>query len=138
MLFLFSHSVVVSNSFVSPQTVAGQAPLPMKYPRQEYWSGLLFPSLGDLPDPAIQLASPALLGGLFTTDPPGKLREKSTTMKKKISALISFLKIQAGFLTSSHSYDTKLSLGLPKILGAFLGESQVNDQVTHHFYDPTE
>jgi len=35
----------------------------MEYPRQEYWSGLLFPSPGDLPDPAIQLASPALLGG---------------------------------------------------------------------------
>ena len=110
----------------------------MGFSRQEYWNGLLFPSPGDLPDSAIQPSSPALLGGLFTTDPPGKLREKSTTMKKKKSTLISFLKIQAVFIKSSHSNDTKLSLGLPKIMGAFLGASQVNDQVTHHFYDPTE
>ena len=119
-------------------TVARQAPLSMGFSRPEYWNGLLFPSPGDLPDSAIQPSSPALLGGLFTTDPPGKLREKSTTMKKKKSTLISFLKIQAVFIKSSHSNDTKLSLGLPKIMGAFLGASQVNDQVTHHFYDPTE
>ena len=37
---------------------------------QEYWSGLPFPSPGDLPDPGIEPASPALAGGLFTTEPP--------------------------------------------------------------------
>ena len=37
----------------------GKAPLPMGFPRQEYWSGLLFPSLGDLPKPGIKSASPA-------------------------------------------------------------------------------
>ena len=41
-------------------TVARQAPLSMGFPRQEYWSGLLFPSLGDLPDPGIKPKSPAL------------------------------------------------------------------------------
>jgi len=41
--------------------------------RQEYWSGLPFPSPGDLPDPGIKLMSPALAGGFFTTVPPGKL-----------------------------------------------------------------
>ena len=40
--------------------------------RQEYWSGLPFPSPGDLPDPGIEPASPALAGGFFTTLPPGK------------------------------------------------------------------
>ena len=40
---------VVSNSFVNLWTVAHQAPLSMEVPRQEYWSGLLFPSPGDLP-----------------------------------------------------------------------------------------
>ena len=110
----------------------------MEYPRQEYWNGLLFPSPGYLPDPWMEPESPALAGGFLTAKPPGKLREKSTTMKKKKSTLISFLKIQAVFIKSSHSNDTKLSLGLPKIMGAFLGASQVNDQVTHHFYDPTE
>ena len=44
----------------------------MGFPRQEYWSGLPFPSSGDLPDPEIQPVSPALVSGLFTTKPPGK------------------------------------------------------------------
>ena len=39
-------------------TVACQAPLSMRFPRQEYWSGLPFPSLGDLPDPEIKLKPP--------------------------------------------------------------------------------
>ena len=41
-------------------TVACQAPLSMGFSRQEYWSGLLFPSLGDLPNPGIEPRSPAL------------------------------------------------------------------------------
>ena len=44
----------------------------MRFPRQEYWSGLPFPSPGDLPDLGIESASPALAGGLFTTEPPEK------------------------------------------------------------------
>ena len=43
----------------------------MGFPRQEYWSGLPFPFLGDLPGPGIKLASPALAGGFFTSEPPG-------------------------------------------------------------------
>ena len=49
-----------------------QAPLFMRFPRQEYLSGLPFPSPGDLPDPGIKPVSPALAGGFFTTEPPGK------------------------------------------------------------------
>ena len=59
----------------SPWTVAHQAPLSSKFSRQEYWSGLPFPSPGDFPDPRIEpvsLASPALTGGFFTTAAPGK------------------------------------------------------------------
>jgi len=44
----------------------------MGFPRQEYWSGLSFPPPGDLPDPGIEHMSPALEGGFFTTEPPGK------------------------------------------------------------------
>ena len=58
--------------FVNPWAVAHQAPLSMGFPRQEYWSGLPFPSPGDLPDPGIEQASPALAGKLFTTMIPGK------------------------------------------------------------------
>ena len=65
----------MSNSFVTPWTVAWQAPPSMGFPREEYWDGLPFPSLGDLPDPGIEPKSPmspALAGGFFTTKPPGK------------------------------------------------------------------
>ena len=44
----------------------------MGFPRQESWSGLLFPSPGDLPDPETEPPSPTLAGGFFTTKPPGK------------------------------------------------------------------
>ena len=66
---------VVSNSFATPWTEACPAPLFMGFPRQEYWSGLPFPSLGDLPDPGIKPMSPephVLAGRFFTTEPPGK------------------------------------------------------------------
>ena len=52
--------------FASPGTVAHQAPMSMGFSRQEYWSGLPFPSPGDLPDPGIKPGSPALAGGFFT------------------------------------------------------------------------
>ena len=55
-----------------PWTVARQAPLSMGFPRQEYWSGLPFPSSGDLPEPGIEPVSPALADGFFITEPPGK------------------------------------------------------------------
>ena len=64
---------VVSNSFVTPWTVAHQLPLSMRFSKQEYWSGVPFPSPRDLPYPGIELkfsVSPALTGRLFTTEPP--------------------------------------------------------------------
>ena len=66
---------IVSDS-VTPWTVAHQAPLSMGFPRQEYWSGLLFSSPGFLPDSEIEpksLALPVLAGRFFTTESPGKL-----------------------------------------------------------------
>ena len=62
--------------FVTPWTVACQAPLSMEFPRQEYWSGCHFPSPGDLPDPGTKptsLTSSTLVGGFFTTAPPGRV-----------------------------------------------------------------
>ena len=50
-------------------TVAHQASLSKEFSKQEYWSGLLFPTPGDLPDPGIEPESPALVGGFFTTEP---------------------------------------------------------------------
>ena len=62
----------MSDSSVTPWTPARQAPLSMGFPRQEYQSRLLFPFSGDLPDPGIKPASPALAGEFFTTESPGK------------------------------------------------------------------
>ena len=63
---------------VTPQTVAHQPSLFMGFPRQEYWSELPFFPPGDLPNPGIEPASPALAGGFFTTEPPGKPLDKNT------------------------------------------------------------
>ena len=55
--------------------VALWGPLSVGFTRQEYWSGLLFPSPGDFPDPRIEppsLMYPALVGGFFTTEPTGE------------------------------------------------------------------
>ena len=59
----------------TPWTADHHAPLSMEFSRQEYWSGLRFPTPEDRPNPGIKcttLASPALAGGFFATEPPGK------------------------------------------------------------------
>ena len=58
--------------FGTPWTVAQQTSLSMGFHRQEYWSGLPFPSPGDLPNPGIETASPAFTCGFFTTESPWK------------------------------------------------------------------
>ena len=60
--------------------MAGQAPLSVGLPRQEYWSGLPFPSPRDLSDLGIE---PALAGRFFTTEPPGKPSESVELMQIK-------------------------------------------------------
>ena len=67
----------MSDSLAIPRTVG--VPLSVGFPRQEYWDGLSFPIPGDLPYPGIEPvspASPALAGGFFTTEPPGKLIQR--------------------------------------------------------------
>ena len=58
--------------FATLWTVAHQNSLSIGFPRQEYWSGLPFPSPGALPDPGVELESPELAGRFLTTEPPGK------------------------------------------------------------------
>ena len=57
---------------VTPWTVACQAPLCMEFSRKEYGNGLLFPTLGDCPNPGIEPMFPELARGFFTTLSPGK------------------------------------------------------------------
>ena len=58
--------------FVTPWTVARQAPLSMGFSRQGYWSGLPCPPPGDLPDPGIKSRPPALQADSLPSEPPGK------------------------------------------------------------------
>ena len=65
------HSVMFASA--APWTIAHQALLLMEFSRQEYWSGVPLPPLGDLPDPGIEpasLASPSLADRFFTTSAP--------------------------------------------------------------------
>ena len=55
----------VCDSFATPCSVMHQDPLPMEFSSEEHWSGLPFPTPGDLPHPGIELASPALAGRFF-------------------------------------------------------------------------
>ena len=66
--------------FATPWTVAPQAPLSMGFFRQEYWSGLPFPSPGDLPEPGIKPRSPSFEAGALTSEPPGKPSKGSRLM----------------------------------------------------------
>ena len=75
LLLLFSLSVV-SSSFVTPWTVAHQLPRSMGFSRQEYWSGLPFLSPENLSYPGSKPCSPALVGGFFTTEPPGRPKSR--------------------------------------------------------------
>ena len=58
--------------FVTPWAVAHHAPQSMEFSRQEYWSGLPFPSPGDLPNSGIKPGSPALQADALLPEPPGK------------------------------------------------------------------
>ena len=69
---LSAQSVSRVQLFVTPLSVALQDPLSMGFSRQEYWSGLPFPSPGDLPDPGIECKSPAFQEDSLPPEPPKK------------------------------------------------------------------
>ena len=74
--------------FATPWTITYEASPSMGFSRQEYWSGLPFPSPGDLPNPGIELRSPALEADTLTSEPPGKMlfgviMSHCTNIKKK-------------------------------------------------------
>ena len=79
-----------------PWTIDCHASLSMGFPRQEYWSGWTFPTLGHLPDPGIELASPALASRFFTTEPSGSpLMYIQKTLRKTTWRFLSQDSIQA-------------------------------------------
>ena len=79
------HTMLSRFSHVQPSstlwTEACQAPLPMGFSRQEYWSGLPFPSPRDIPNPGIKPRSPALQAESLASEPPGKPTHSKATSK---------------------------------------------------------
>ena len=74
-------SCSVVSDFATPWTVACQTPLSMEFSRQEYWSGLAFPSPGDLPDPGTERRSFTLKADSLLSEPPGKPRVELVSSK---------------------------------------------------------
>ena len=89
LLFVAVQSLGCVRLFETPWTVSHQAPLSMGFSRQEYRSGLPFPSPGDLPDLGIEPASPVLADGFFTTEPAGKPSKAGGTTRGKRSKRVS-------------------------------------------------
>ena len=117
---MLSHSVVCNS--LTPWTAAFQAPLAMGFPRQEYCSGWPCPPPGDLPDPGIKpasLTSPALTGGVLTTESPGKPLHSGDKLKYRMIELQSGA--QPGACQHSPSYHQKhVTRGKPKCMSCYL------------------
>ena len=84
--------------FATPWTVAYQVPPSIRFSRQECWSGLPFPSPGDLPDPGIEPGSPALQADALPSEPPGKPNETETGLYRTVESELS------GSLNTSLNY----------------------------------
>ena len=82
---------------MTPWTVARQAPLSLGISRQEYWSGLPFPSPGDLPDPGIKLRSPILQVDSLPSEPAGIPRYLSAYILMELTFICESKKIQESY-----------------------------------------
>ena len=97
--------------FATPWTVARQAPLSMGFSRQGYWSGLPFPSPGDLPNPGIEPGSPALQADALSSEPPGKPQPLVNTVTTLIRVYLLMI-FQLGFNLTEDSLTVSDVLGL--------------------------
>ena len=86
---------------VTPWTIVCQGPLSMELSRQEYWSGLPFCSLGDLPDPGIKPGFPALQTDSLPSEPPGKPACLSMITSERVPPSQLFSIISSSFLLSN-------------------------------------
>ena len=107
-----SHECILSRFshvrlFATPWTVAQQAPLSVEFSKQEYWSGLLFSSSGDLPNPGIEPKSPALQADSVMSEPPGKPYRFINSLKK-IKLRINGIMFCFVFIHKDPNYTTRL------------------------------
>ena len=102
--------------FATPWTVAHQAPSSIEFSRQEYWSGLPFPSPEDLPGPGIKPRSPTLWANALPSEPPGNPHQKN------------FLKIACGhtitFLSPLRALNERCSISGPLIFISLLSPTR--------------
>ena len=110
--------------FVIPWTVIYQASLSMGFSRQEYWSGLPFPSPGDLPDPRIKPRSPALQADALPSEPPGK-PQINTQKEAKMKDRKSFR-----FLVVLQAHTRGLAISFPP-LGIHQVSLKLKDKYSH-------
>ena len=96
--------------FAVPRTVNCQAPLSIEISRQEYWSGLPFPSPGDLPNPGIEPGSPTLQADTIPSEPPGKPR----TLPVIIIQLLSHVQLFVTPWTVAHQASPSMGLSRPE------------------------
>ena len=96
----------------TPETAAHQAPPSLGFSRQDHWSGLPFPSPGDLPNPGIELGSPTLQADTLPSEPPGKPRPNGTHTVKLFPELTASscmcLICSDWFCSSTHHMDFRV------------------------------
>ena len=109
--------------FATPWTVALQASLSMEFSRQEYWSGLPFPSAGDLPSPGIEPKSPTLQADSLLSEPPGKPWIHSLQ--------IMFIELIVSLLTGSGVHPSR-STSISVIGGQPLCQEIITDFISLH------
>ena len=103
--------------FVTLWAVAHQAPLSMGFFRQEQWSGLPCPPLGDLPDPEIEPESPAMAGKFFTTCITGGAQHYNHfTLNNHLDLRRPSLSILRSYVTFPHSFQSSMKLHLLPIV----------------------
>ena len=100
--------------FVTPWAVDCQAPLSMEFSRQEYWSGLPFPSPGDLPNPGIKPRSPTLQADSLPSVPPGKPINAVTYVFTKWQSLGEVLRLSKKIYFQIINYLATLILNFPE------------------------
>ena len=109
---------------MTPWTVTPQAPLSMGFPKKEYWSGLPFPSLGDLVGPGIEPGSPALAGRFFTTESSGKFILGGYTVQITLWGHSSNLSLD--FLSLAELLESEQHICRPE-LGQRCGQTELGD-----------
>jgi hypothetical protein len=100
--------------FATPWTVVDQAPLRIGFSRQEYWSGLPFPSPGDLRDPGIEPGSPTLQADALPSKPPGREGTQLHLLTENwIKYLLRLEEVQVGIKTGEISITSDMQMTPP-------------------------